>query len=117
MSVEPSEIFDVRPHFVLTRMPAQLIVKKQLLNENSYLIKVKIQYADISSPTFAELNINAKVANSLQSSVKFEKEKYEFNIDEKSSTGAMVGKIHAINSKSSENSALIYSLIGKNSEL
>ena len=98
-------------------MPSQIVIKdaSQFSNGKIYPVKVKVEYADISSPTYAELTVNVKVENSMKNTATFEKSKYNFSIPENSVTGAFVGELHANNSD--DQSPLIYSLIGKNSDL
>uniref|UniRef100_A0A7E5A0V6 Cadherin domain-containing protein n=1 Tax=Panagrellus redivivus TaxID=6233 RepID=A0A7E5A0V6_PANRE len=119
LSVEPSDIFDITPHYVLSKMPAKIIVKNQhnfAKNEETE-ITVRAKYADYSNQIEAILTLSVTPTAKFGLTPSFNDTIYEFNVPENSRTGDFVGELFAVDNTAKNGSALIYSLIGKNSDL
>ena len=115
IKIEPEEYFEARPRFILNRLPSQIKIKNVDGIEQVKEIKINVLYAEVESDVKAEFKIPAKPIST--GNPKFDKSKYEFTVPENSPQGTLVGEFHAEDVPDNDDSRLIYSLIGKGSEL
>ncbi|KAE9553725.1 hypothetical protein FO519_003080 [Halicephalobus sp. NKZ332] len=115
LRIEPEEFFEARPRFILNRYPSQIKIKNVDGIEKVKEIRISAVYAEVDSDIEGEYRIQTKPVS--VASPRFEESKYEFMIPENSPSGTLVGEFHAEDASGDGDSKLIYSLVGKGSEL
>uniref|UniRef100_A0AC34QGT9 Cadherin domain-containing protein n=1 Tax=Panagrolaimus sp. JU765 TaxID=591449 RepID=A0AC34QGT9_9BILA len=115
LKIEPQQFLEIRPRFILNGIPAQIRIKTTAEIAEIKEMQIFATYADVESDKTSVLAVGFEVKS--RPNPFFNQSSFEFVVPENSESGVVVGEVHATDPTKGDDSGLIYSLIGKSSEL